>query len=303
MRRNITTTEVENVQIDSGLVILNYLSGVGTLQAEIATVVGTIGASGAGNATVIVTAAGMAGSPKTIPVAVANNDTASQVAGKIRTALAADAAVTALFSVGGAGATVALTKKEPAANDATLNISIDNGTCSGLTAAANSANTTAGVAATAREIGLTKGGTEFKVKHDMRQIEHDGAMGDEVGMDRIVKVESTMKLSILSATMENLKLALPGATLNEGKTKLTGPTSGTIPSTDYISDITIIGQTMKGEFKRVTIFNGLGNGALSWKTKDKDEGAFDVEFRGSFDPSDKTKPNYEIEDLSSYEVA
>lgn len=115
-----------------------------TKQLETATVVGTIGSSGQGNAKVIVTAAGMTGSPKTISVAVANDDTASLVAGKIRTALGNDAAVTALFTVGGTGATVTLEKIIPAATDSTLNISIDNDTCTGLTTAATSVNTTTG---------------------------------------------------------------------------------------------------------------------------------------------------------------
>ena len=118
----------------------------GQPQVETATVAGTIGGSGAGNATVIVIAAGMTGSPKTISVAVANNDTASQVAGKIRTALGLDAAVTALYAVSGATDKVILTRLIGAANDGTLNISINNGTCTGLTPALSSASTTPGIA-------------------------------------------------------------------------------------------------------------------------------------------------------------
>jgi hypothetical protein len=119
----------------------------GTLQVETATVAGTIGAGGAGNVTVIVTANGMANSPKTIPVAVANNDTAAQVAGKIRTALGADTDVAAFFTVGGSTTAVILTSKAAAANDSTMNIDVDNGTSSGLTTAHTSANTTPGVSA------------------------------------------------------------------------------------------------------------------------------------------------------------
>lgn len=115
-------------------------------QVETATVVGTIGAGGAGNATVILTAANMVNSPKTLSVAVANNDTASQVATKIRTALNADADVINFFTIGGSNAVITLTTKTARANDTTLNMSIDNGTCSGLTSAPTSANTTAGVA-------------------------------------------------------------------------------------------------------------------------------------------------------------
>ena len=119
-----------------------------TQQVETATVVGTIGASGAGNATVIVTSVRMSGSPKTISVAVSNNDTASLVASAIRTALAFDADVSATFLVSGATDKVILTEHVSASNDTTLNISIDNGTCTGLTAAPTSANTTAGVGIT-----------------------------------------------------------------------------------------------------------------------------------------------------------
>lgn len=118
----------------------------GQPQVETATVAGTIGASGAGNVSVVVTAAGLAGSPLTVPVAVANNDTASQVAGKIRTTLGLVAAITALFTVGGSGADVTLTRLIGAANDNTLNIATSTGTATGLTTVASSANTTPGIA-------------------------------------------------------------------------------------------------------------------------------------------------------------
>ena len=116
----------------------------GTKQVETAEVVGTI--STAGNATFTVTAAGMTGSPKAVSVAVALGDSAAVVAQKAREALTADNAVTAKFSVGGYGTMVELTALTAAANDATLNIAIANGTCAGLTAAPTSENTTAGVA-------------------------------------------------------------------------------------------------------------------------------------------------------------
>jgi len=116
-------------------------------QVETATVVGTIGAAGAGNATVIITATRMPNSPKTLSVAVANNDTATQVAAKIRLALAADTDVNNFFTIGAVvGPDVVLTTKIAVANDLTMNMSVDNGTCTGLTAAPTSANTAAGVA-------------------------------------------------------------------------------------------------------------------------------------------------------------
>jgi hypothetical protein len=127
----------------------------GQKQVETATVIGTIGAAGAGNATVIVTSAGMTGSPITLNVAVANDDTASQVATKIRAALNGNATIAARFTIGGAGAAITLTRVVSAANDGTLNVSIDNGTCTGLTAAPTSANTTPGIASAGADVELT----------------------------------------------------------------------------------------------------------------------------------------------------
>jgi hypothetical protein len=153
------------------------------------------------------------------------------------------------------------------------------------------------VAGAKREIGLTKGGSEFSVKQEIRQIEHDGAMGDEKGMARITKVEAKIKCSLLAMILENLKLALPGTTLENSV--LSGATTGVIAEEDYVNDLTIIGQTVAG-FKRITIFNALGSGSISIKSKDKDEAAFDVEMSGTFDPQDSTQSMWEIEDLESY---
>jgi hypothetical protein len=122
-------------------------AAVGVAQVETATVAGTIGGSGAGNATVVVTAAGMSNSPKTVSVPVANNDTAAIVAAKIRAALSADSDVSTFFAVSGTGVFVILTARTASANDGTMNVSVDNGTCTGLTTAASSANTTPGYAA------------------------------------------------------------------------------------------------------------------------------------------------------------
>jgi hypothetical protein len=124
-----------------------------TAQVETATAAGTITQSG--NATITVTAAGMTGTPKAISVAVLNTDTADVWAGKVRTALAADAAVAALFNVSGATDKIILTRKTPAADDGTLNIASTNGTCLGITPAGTSANTTTGVPYDTVSIGMS----------------------------------------------------------------------------------------------------------------------------------------------------
>lgn len=101
-------------------------------------------ASGAGNAKITVTSTDMLNSPKVIRFAVADGDDASAIAGKARTALAADPNVAAKFAVSGATDKIILTRLLAKANDSTLNMASANDTCTGITPGATSANTTAG---------------------------------------------------------------------------------------------------------------------------------------------------------------
>lgn len=126
----------------------------GVAQVETATAAGT--ASASGDVTVTVTSAGMTGSPLAITVPILSGDTPTVWAGKVRTALAANATIAARFTISGATTAIILTRKPGqvltdgvntvnlfVATDATLNVAIAAGT-TGITAAATSANTTAG---------------------------------------------------------------------------------------------------------------------------------------------------------------
>jgi hypothetical protein len=135
----VTALGMSNTPKDVAVAVLQ-----GTLQAETATVVATI--TTAGHAKVTITAAGMTGSALDVYVYVDNGDDANAVALKIREELATQVNVTNFFAVSGAGADVILTAKTKAANDVTMNIAIADDDCVGITAAATSADTTAGVA-------------------------------------------------------------------------------------------------------------------------------------------------------------
>lgn len=128
---------------------------IGTAQVETATVAG--GATATADVIVTVTGAGITGSPLAVNVTVDNLDDADTVAGKIRAALGATAAITALYSVTGTGPDIVLTEITLNGNDPTLNIAIDGTTNStGVPDAASSANTTTGVATIpAAQITLT----------------------------------------------------------------------------------------------------------------------------------------------------
>ena len=129
----------------------------GTAQVETATVTAASGATSSGNLTVTVTAAGMTGSPKAIlvPLTTAVHTTATLIATAIKDALNADTAYAALFTATSSTNTVITTRNASTlgffpANDSTLNIAIAAGL--GVSAAATSTNTTAGVASSGANI-------------------------------------------------------------------------------------------------------------------------------------------------------
>lgn len=118
-----------------------------TEQVETVTAIGTI--TKAGYALITITSA-LFTEDEEINVDLELSDDASAIATAIRSALTANAIVSADFTISGEGADVILTAKVAAANDETLNISIQNGISTdseGITTATSSANTTAGAIA------------------------------------------------------------------------------------------------------------------------------------------------------------
>ena len=145
-----------STEIEPGTAIVTEL--VGDAQVETATAAGTI--TLAGNATVTVTSARFTVSPIVLSVPVSLGDTAATWATKVGNALSANAEIASVFTVSVSFNQIILTETIPAfTNDATLNIALANGTCTGITEAPTSANTTAGEAGA---IVIVGGGTDFE---------------------------------------------------------------------------------------------------------------------------------------------
>lgn len=112
----------------------------GNPQIEKAVAAGNITATG--NAKVTITSANFNGANKdrVISVPVQLNDTPSLWANKVRGALNANEDVIALFNVSGTNANIILTNKRARAQDATLNIKLENDSCAGIATALLSVN-------------------------------------------------------------------------------------------------------------------------------------------------------------------
>lgn len=163
--RLTTAATTATLDVQTGVCTGSAAYVAGVAQVETATVVAAAGATSAGNCTITFTSAAVTGSPVSVvvPLTTASN-TETLVTAALVAGIAANTAIAEKFSVTRSGSTIIATRLVDAdnnyvANDATLNIAIPAGL--GITAAATSANTTAGVASSGVQV-LDGDGKDFE---------------------------------------------------------------------------------------------------------------------------------------------
>lgn len=143
----------------------------------------------------------------------------------------------------------------------------------------------------------TKGGNEFVVEQEVKDLEFDGQRGKTKGTRRIVSENASLKVNLMGLTQDNIKLALPGAKLDETTKAITNG-DGTIPDADYIKNVALVVPNMGGKSKVITIYNGLNDNGFTFTTTDKDEAVVEVVFAAHYDPADDTADIYKIEEVT-----
>ena len=145
-----------------------------------------------------------------------------------------------------------------------------------------------------RKLGATRGGAEFTVEQEFREIEVDGARGMVKGNRRIVRVDAMINAELLEMSKENLLLAFPGASAEQVEEKNVITRNLTITNDDYFDNVTMVG-TVSGSNEPVIcqIKNSLTTGDFNLSTEDEDEGTTELEFEAHFDPAELEDDNFE----------
>jgi len=149
-------------------------------------------------------------------------------------------------------------------------------------------------------LGATRGGSEFALNAECRDIEVDGVPGPVKGLRRLVRVAPTMTINLLSLTKDNLMMAIPGATSEAGGTGLEGYdviTGGQVTDEHYFDNIALVARTGSGKPVIFVIENALADGNLSISLADQDEANPSITFQAHFDPSALENQNDLFENL------
>ncbi|GLC32920.1 hypothetical protein [Clostridium omnivorum] len=157
----------------------------------------------------------------------------------------------------------------------------------------------------AAKLGPSRGGGEFSVDVKIRDIEYDGANGKTKGMQAVEELNASLKVTILDTSIKTLALAMPYATLaGDGSTtpySLTCKSTdlGVLQDTSYLKNATMFCKTIKGDYRKITLYNALHEGKFDLKAKPKGEGEIELELNAHWDALDDTKDLYKIETIAS----
>lgn len=136
-------------------------------------------------------------------------------------------------------------------------------------------------------LGPTRGGAEFTATPSIRDIEFDGRKGKSKGMQVKDGEDVSLKVNTLCCSLENLKLAIPGASI--ANNKITPGNFGVIGPDSYISNVAIITKMIDNTFTIITIKNAMHEGAFGYKGVSKSENEHNLEFLGHYDPTSSTE--------------
>jgi hypothetical protein len=138
-------------------------------------------------------------------------------------------------------------------------------------------------------LGPTRGGAEFTATPSIRDIEFDGRKGKTKGMQVKDGEDVSLKISTLCCSLDYLKLAIPGATVNSSTNTLTPGKFGVIDSDKYLKNVAVVTKMLDGTYTIITVKNPMHEGAFTYKGVSKNENEHSLEFLGHYDATDSTE--------------
>lgn len=134
-------------------------------------------------------------------------------------------------------------------------------------------------------IGLTRGGGQFVVEKEIRQIEADGDRGPVKGrsvQDRAVPKLTVNALEVITENIPKLYAGIKYTKALEGnKNKITG--KGKIDDEDYNDFVKFTGRTKGGSEVVIKVYNAINLENFDWSLADKEEVVAALTFTGCYE--------------------
>jgi hypothetical protein len=144
-------------------------------------------------------------------------------------------------------------------------------------------------------IALTRGGGNFTIEREFREIEADGDFGPIKG--RIRKTRSVAKLTMnaLEILPANVNKFYPALTATTTTTTTTFTGAIDVVSGDYNDTVSWTGKTKAGKAVVITLDNALCLEGISWDLVDKEELVPEITYTATYLDSARTTEPWKIE--------
>ena len=145
-----------------------------------------------------------------------------------------------------------------------------------------------------KDIAITRGGGQFVIEREYRDIEADGDRGPVKNRTIIDKSVPKLTMNALSMLPEDFTNYYPGmiSETTEESTKVTGRTD--ISEDDY-KTVKWTGKTKQGKGVIITLKNAINLENLDWTLQDKDEGIQALTYVGTYDEDDMENEPWDVE--------
>ena len=148
-------------------------------------------------------------------------------------------------------------------------------------------------------VALTRGGGQFTVEREYRQIEADGDYGPVKGRIRKIKSTAKLKLNALELIPAQVLQMYPALQISTDIDGSTITAKEKIEDADYNDDVVWVGETLDGKAVRITIQNAINLESLDWALVDKEEIVPEVNYTATYlESARKTEP-WKIEWLAA----
>lgn len=145
-----------------------------------------------------------------------------------------------------------------------------------------------------KDIAITRGGGQFVIEREYRDIEADGDRGPVKNRTIIDKSVPKLTMNALSMLPEDFTNYYPGmiSETTEESTKVTGRTD--ISEDDY-KTVKWTGKTKQGKGVIITLKNAINLENLDWTLQDKDEVIQALTYVGTYDEDDMENEPWDVE--------
>ncbi|MFR6246654.1 MAG: hypothetical protein ACLUL3_09560 [Romboutsia timonensis] len=145
-----------------------------------------------------------------------------------------------------------------------------------------------------KDIAITRGGGQFAIEREYRDIEADGDRGPVKNRTVIDKSVPKLTMNALSMLPEDFTNYYPGMTseTTERSTKVTGKTD--ISEDDY-KIVKWTGKTKQGKGVIITLKNAINLENLDWTLQDKDEVIQSLTYVGTYAEDDMENEPWDVE--------